>query len=113
MGTDINVIGGAIYTANGMKLCDITEGPGLQDIVFNDYPDTVSAHTEIWEPPTFAFTAEVKYPKLFRCHSRKRFIKLLMSTGKDKRTEQALALLYWYMKVPYSTAWMMYVWEAL
>ena len=58
----------------------------------------------------FAFT--IKAPKRWRCKSRKRFIKLMMSEGISRNYAEQLAdyVRGW---MPYGKAWRKYLWQKL
>lgn len=54
-------------------------------------------------------TVQIKTPKHWRCRSRKRFVKLLMSTKKLSRNEaERVAQAARIMRVPYGEAWWTY-----
>lgn len=58
------------------------------------------------------FTLEIKIPKRWRCRSRKRFIKLIMSEGISRNYAERLAdfVRGW---MPYREAWREYLWKKL
>ena len=58
------------------------------------------------------FTVHLKTPKSWRCRSRKRFIKLMMSEGISRNYAERLADLVrgW---MPYREAWREYLWKKL
>lgn len=58
------------------------------------------------------FTLEIKVPKRWRCRSRKRFIKLMMSEGVSRNTAERMAdfVRGW---MPYGRAWWEYTWSKL
>ena len=58
------------------------------------------------------FTLTIKMPKRWRCRSRKRFIKLVMSEGIGRNYAERLAdfVRGW---MPYREAWREYLWKKL
>ena len=58
------------------------------------------------------FTLKIEVPKRWRCRSRKRFIKLMMSEGISRNYAERLADIVrgW---MPYGKAWREYLWKKL
>ena len=69
-------------------------------------PDSVLAGQSL------EFTMHYKTPRRWRCRSRKRFIKLMMSEGISRNYAERLADLVrgW---MPYREAWREYLWKKL
>lgn len=56
------------------------------------------------------FTVQIKTPKRWRCRSRKRFIKLMMSEGITRNYAERLADFIRKL-MPYGEAWRSYIWS--
>ncbi|NCE63058.1 hypothetical protein D1159_00330 [Pseudoflavonifractor sp. 524-17] len=79
----------------------------------------ITVPDEATEPPKgldvfrcVEFTMTVKTPKRWRCQSRKRFIKLMMSEGIGRNHAEWMAdfVRGW---MPYREAWREYIWKKL
>ena len=79
----------------------------------------ITVPDEVFEPPKSMeacqceeFTLTFKTPRRWRCRSRKRFIKLMMSEGISRNYAERLAdfVRGW---MPYREAWREYLWKKL
>lgn len=58
--------------------------PGITSVTMDISEEPVDVETFNLGSLEGSFTATVKYPKFWRCKNRKRYKKLLMSTGMDR-----------------------------
>lgn len=87
-------------------LGDILIAPGIIHEITVSMDALTPEALQLLEP--MGFTMHVKTPKRWRCQSRKRFIKLLMSKGISRKQAGSVARVARIAGVPYGELWRSY-----
>jgi len=92
--------GFALYTADGTKIGKIQD---LAEVTVSEGKQIASAIISITKE--FSTIIRVKCPKQWRCKSRKRFIKLVMSRGYSRNYAVRFAARARRVGIPYQKIW--------